>query len=193
MINNTEKKVDSIIRWLERFKKSYSSGAKETALMDAQCARADLEDLSLRMFREFGEHYNSPQNCSSAKPAVLVRAVVLSLIVILMTVTPLARDIVKRSAENSEIVITVKHDTVKPDNHAAEIKPLQLQRQRKSSAKQLPVSKKKDTLTDVPKQTRKSVAYDRVFSLVETGKRALRPNSSVINLNGNKLRKEIYR
>ena len=179
MINNTEKKVDSIIRWLERFKKSYSSGAKETALMDAQCARADLEDLSLRMFREFGEHYNSPQNCSSGKTALLVRAVVLSLIVIFMTVTPLARDIVKRSAENSENLITVKHDTLKPDKR-------HLQRQRKSSAKQLPVNKKKDTLTDVPKQTRKSVAYDRVFSLVETGKRALRPNSSVINLNGNK-------
>ena len=42
-----EKRVAGIIRWLERLKKSYSSGALESALMDAECARADLENLRL--------------------------------------------------------------------------------------------------------------------------------------------------
>ena len=40
-----DKRIDGIIRWLERLKKSYKSGAMESALMDAECARADLEML----------------------------------------------------------------------------------------------------------------------------------------------------
>ena len=42
-----DKRVAGIIRWLERLKKSYSAGSMENALMDAECARADLENLRL--------------------------------------------------------------------------------------------------------------------------------------------------
>ena len=40
-----ERRVAVIIRWLERCVKSYKSGAMESALMDAECARADMENL----------------------------------------------------------------------------------------------------------------------------------------------------
>ena len=40
-----EKRVAGIVRWLERFQRSYKSGSMESALMDAECARADLETL----------------------------------------------------------------------------------------------------------------------------------------------------
>ena len=40
-----DRRIAGIIRWLERFQSSYRSGAIESALMDAECARADLEDL----------------------------------------------------------------------------------------------------------------------------------------------------
>ena len=45
-----EKRTDAVIRWLERMKIAYSSGAVESAYMDAECARADLEDLRSDVF-----------------------------------------------------------------------------------------------------------------------------------------------
>ena len=49
-----ERRVDGIIRWLERFQSSYHSGALENALMDAECARADIENLRLDIWSRVG-------------------------------------------------------------------------------------------------------------------------------------------
>ena len=49
-----DRRIAGIIRWLERFQSSYRSGAIESALMDAECARADLEDLRSDVWRSVG-------------------------------------------------------------------------------------------------------------------------------------------
>lgn len=201
--DKTAKRVDSVIRWLERVKKSYSSGAKETALMDAECARADLEDLTLRMFGEFSVQGKlRGRNCFFVELAVAARAVFLSLIVVLMTVTPLSREAlnVKRYVEAVEAVEAVKPEAeveaeaeavpverkaavipVSPAESRPNLSQTTAQRVRKTASKPVPVQPKKTGITtDPPKQVRKTVAYDRVFSLVETGQRALRENRTVI-------------
>lgn len=199
--DKTAKRVDSVIRWLERVKKSYSSGAKETALMDAECARADLEDLTLRMFGEFSVQGKlRGRNCFFVELAVVARAVFLSLIVVLMTVTPLSREAlnVKRYVEAVEAVEAVKPEAkaeaeAVPVERKAAVIPVSpaesrpnpsqttAQRVRKTASKPVPVQPKKTGITtDPPKPVRKTVAYDRVFSLVETGQRALRENRTVI-------------
>lgn len=40
-----ERRIACIVRWLERFLSEYRSGSLENALMDAECARADIEHL----------------------------------------------------------------------------------------------------------------------------------------------------
>lgn len=49
-----ERRVADIVRWMERFEKSYRSGAIESALMDAECARADLDDLRSDVWSSVG-------------------------------------------------------------------------------------------------------------------------------------------
>ena len=50
-----ERRIAAIIRWLERFQNSYRAGALENALMDAECARADLENLRLDVWARIAQ------------------------------------------------------------------------------------------------------------------------------------------
>ena len=53
-----EKRVAGIIRWLERCVKAYKDGAVESALMDAECARADIEALRGDLWRKLEQCHN---------------------------------------------------------------------------------------------------------------------------------------
>ena len=87
-----DKRVAGIIRWLERLRQSYSSGEIESALMEAECARADLEDLRLTVWGKV-----KPGNIRVRRifPSVMavVRPAVLAAVIVMMAVVPVARDV----------------------------------------------------------------------------------------------------
>lgn len=80
-----EKRVAGIVRWLERFQRAYRSGAIESALMDAECARADLETLRRDVWSTL-----DPSCSPRRRRAPLGRAVVSALLVVLATAVPVS-------------------------------------------------------------------------------------------------------
>ena len=89
-----EKRVAGIIRWLERLKQSYSSGAIESALMDAECARADLENLRQDVWAQVRPSAkNESALFSFAGMMNFARVFSLALIIVMMSVMPLSREI----------------------------------------------------------------------------------------------------
>lgn len=101
-----EKRIAGIVRWLERFQHAYRSGAIESALMDAECARADLETLRRDVWSALG---------SSRAPrrrwgAIACRAVLLALFVILATAVPVS--VVRRDPVAGEAETSPAHDSL---------------------------------------------------------------------------------
>ena len=81
-----ERRVAGIVRWLERFQRSYKSGAMESALMDAECARADLETLRRDVWSSLG-----PSRVPRRRRGMLVsRAVLSAFLVVLATSVPVS-------------------------------------------------------------------------------------------------------
>ena len=81
-----EKRVAGIVRWLERFQRSYKSGAMESALMDAECARADLETLRRDVWSSLG-----PSRVPRRRRGIfLSRAVLSAFLVVLATSVPVS-------------------------------------------------------------------------------------------------------
>ena len=208
-----EKRVAGIIKWLERLKKSYSSGAMESALMDAECARADLEDLRLDVWEKVSP---SAHRNSAVLSRVLgyARTVSLAAAIVMAWVVPLSRDVkapeidplknaraytgpivvfreYDRPAEQNNGTparsISPSKDDTSAENHTehrtAESSPAA------SSAKKQPQQKRtaqKRTQAQAKTETRPktsgTVPYDKVYSLIQTGQRALKNNSSVIKI-----------
>lgn len=82
-----EKRIAGIVRWLERFQRSYRSGALENALMDAECARADLETLRRDVWMAL-----DPSSASNRRRGrLLCRTVASALLVILATASPVSQ------------------------------------------------------------------------------------------------------
>ena len=81
-----ERRVAGIVRWLERFQRSYKSGAMESALMDAECARADLETLRRDVWSSLG-----PSRVPRRRRGIfLSRAVLSAFLVVLATSVPVS-------------------------------------------------------------------------------------------------------
>lgn len=217
-----EKKVAGIINWLERLKKSYSSGAMESALMDAECARADLEDLRLDVW---AKAFNPPS--AHRNGAVLsrlmscARTFSLSVIIVMMWVMPLSREVKapaakpvknlsasagpivvfreyeKPIAKNSDGTTALKDDYTPSgiSAHAHEIRPAapesgiadtstarKQSAQKHSAPAQAKRSQPKAGTASTKPKTTAAVPYDKVYSLIQTGQRALKNNSSVIKI-----------
>lgn len=195
-----DKKVAGIIRWLERLKKSCSSGAIESALMDAECARADLENLRLDVWATL-DRSAKPQNKFFPRVLNFARICSLAAIIVMLAVFPVSKEIkapvIEHKKENvalAEPIIIIREKAEKAESKnelKAEIK-------NEIKHENYAVKPKKPTRTNVRKpQTvqaklktetvsepeRKTVAYDKVFSLVRTGERALKNNGSIIKSN----------
>ena len=97
-----DKKVAGIIRWLERMKKSYSDGAIENALMDAECARADLENLRNDVWQKVRPSKHNEHKTFHVLTSVL-KCVSLAAIVILFHVAPMAKDNVPPQSVKEEM------------------------------------------------------------------------------------------
>ena len=185
-----EKRVAGIIRWLERLKQSYSSGAIESALMDAECARADMEDFcqSLALWSKV-----RPEASKTVWINSFVRAIPLAAIIVMMMVIPLSKEIMPPlTAEQpvEEIVLAEPVIVIREEEEVEdEAKPVlrksapaqKRQAATKRTAKAQP-SKPQTSASKTGRQNTASVAYDQVFSLLQTGQRALKNTSTVIKL-----------
>ncbi|MBQ3401761.1 MAG: hypothetical protein IJG65_00105 [Synergistaceae bacterium] len=186
-----EKRADAVIRWLERLKKSYSSGAVESALMDAECARADIEALRLdvsavlRPGNDEGGHKFLPRLVNAAKVAFLAVAVVL------FAVFPVSRDIPAELPAHEldapvlaePIEVVREAPAMNQDTRAR--KPKKPSAPQKRSVQASVPASEKTSPKPKPKpepERGKTVAYDKVFSLIQTGQKALKNNSSVIKI-----------
>lgn len=119
-----DRQIAGIIKWLERLKGSYSSGAMEKALMEAECARADLEYLrqdvwdkvkpgSLSLFRR---HKFLSALIAFSRPAFL------ALLIILLAVVPISREIPAPAVkyDRSKIVLAEPVLIIREDNTVLE-------------------------------------------------------------------------
>ena len=187
--NKIDKKVAGIIRWLERFKKSCSAGAIESALMDAECARADLENLRLDVWAVL-EPGVKPENKFFSRFLNFAKITSLAAVIVMLTVFPISQEIkapvIEHKKENltlAEPIIIIREDNkkseikVKNENYA--VKPKKPTRTANVKKPQI-IQAKTETK---PEPEQKTVAYDKVFSLVRTGERALKNNSSIIKSN----------
>ena len=201
-----DKKVAGIIRWLERLKKSYSSGAMENALMDAECARADLETLRLDVWATL-DPQAKPKNKFFMQILNFARVVSLAAIIVLLTVFPISKEVPTEAIEYSKDKITlakpiliIREDKEDKKDSTEKIEKIQAKNDKNDSdnnniavvkakrptrtaniKKPQPVVQEKIQAKNETEQ--KTVAYDKVFSLIQTGERALKNNRSVIKSN----------
>ena len=188
-----EKRADAVIRWLERLKKSYSSGAVETAFMDAECARADLENLRHDVLMKLPVI----QVNKTGGAVKFLRIAFLACIIVMTMLSPVSRDIVNHESDNpvisEPIIVISEYEAEKPQNQNQAQKQAKTQavsRPRKNqpqTAKQTerPLKAEKPQKPEKPEKLEKhekTVAYDKVYSLLQTGRRALSDNNSVIKV-----------
>ena len=189
-----DKKVAGIIRWLERLKKSYSSGAVESALMDAECARADLENLRLDVWATL-EPKNRTGNKFLSGVINFSHVASLAVLIVLLAVFPISKDVKAPAVvfEKSEVtlaepIIVIREEKINDNaieanniNVVNNAKPKRAPAKIANVKKNLPQPAEK--ITRAPAEVhQKAVAYDKVFSLMQTGQRALKNNSSVIKV-----------
>ena len=190
-----DKKVAGIIRWLERLKKSYSSGAVESALMDAECARADLENLRLDVWAAIGPKSKS-ENKIISRFINFSRIISLAVIIVLTAVFPISKDIHAPAVEYNKNTITLakpiiivrekNEEKIKSEsdnnivNEVHKVNNIKSKKPVKTANVKKPLTS--TTSTEKTEIKEKTVAYDKVFSLMQTGQRALKNNSSVIKI-----------
>ena len=178
-----EKRVDSVIRWLERMKKSYSSGRLEAAMMDAECARADLEDF-LRRSSVFDDIRQRPKVTVTEKIFAAVRVVILSLVIVMAAVMPISNE--KAPAIKEAVIISESEPAKTEQTQKITARPSKTAKPRKSQSERLSLKSEKPEKLSFNKaqqihQTQqthqkpeKSVARDKILSLVQTGQRAFK-------------------
>lgn len=173
-----DKRVAGIIRWLERLRESYSSGAMESALMEAECARADLENLRRDVWAKVKPVEVHGHRMNFAAPAFL------ALVIVLFAVAPLAKDIPapvieqdKNTLTLAQPIIIVREDAPKPEAQT----PVTLKKPARRVTTPKRAASPSASSKPAPKIT-KTVPYDKVLSLVQTGQKALKNDKSVITI-----------
>jgi hypothetical protein len=86
-----EKRIAGIVRWLERCLRACKSGALESALMDAECARADIELLRNEVWKKLErQHSANSRRRRSGLPWLPAKAAFLAMTAVLAAATPVA-------------------------------------------------------------------------------------------------------
>ena len=186
-----EKRIAGIIRWLERLKQSYSSGLIESALMDAECARADLENLRQDVWAQVRPRESSV-NALSRMGLYVLRVLSLSVLIVMVHVVPLSREMPVPAAErapvakvsSAPIIIIREYEAPKPEAPAV---PTPSPAPRKQPAARRTAQKRTQAQANTAPAVKTqasagTVPYDKVYSLIQTGQRALKNNSSVIKI-----------
>ena len=194
-----EKRVAGIIRWLERLKQSYSSGAMENALMDAECAKADLEILRADVWKKISDKTSETHENKILTHAVnFSKIAVLAAIIILTAVFPISKEIPAKAIEEvKEKIVLAEPIQIIYENPSASSATQtsvssipSVSRKKQAAPKAAKVQSKnaelpqKERAFEVEKvgKKQKKVAYEELFSLMQTGQKALKNNKSVVKI-----------
>ena len=197
-----DRRVAGIIHWLERLKQSYSSGALEIALMDAECARADLEDLRQDVWSKV-QPVETREKKFFSRLINFSKIAFLAVLVVLLMVVPIAKEVrmpvtlieheeskLEEKSEQTKPVLIVQEIKDYKEDKAVSSKPKKSNANKSSAPRKNAASSQNSNMVakadnvNVKNSAKpeKTVAYDKVFSLVQTGQRALKNNSSVIEI-----------
>jgi len=192
-----EARIVGIIRWLERCIKAYKEGAMESALMDAECARADIETLRGDLWRKLERRSLARRRFNAFRVA---EAFFWALGITLITATPLAlqqdgyaregrmeghtlewvtpderellSNVRKRPDESLALIAKPEEPIVEHQVVGPQAEPQIIAR----AAAAEPVRRRNQEpqpLQSEQSRPETSLPYDRILSLVETGERAM--------------------
>lgn len=195
-----ERRIAGIIRWLDRCLAAWKAGALESALMDAECARADMERLRDDVWNALEQKHvrvkheraaiKSLKASLLAMAAVLAAATPLAILqegrafpepvrVTLEWVTPDEKTLLGNlrkhlSESNSFAAASERDDMYKPGTLAA-------------NAVHQPSGTQNSGMRNAPARERaerssNSVPYDRIISLVQAGEKALKNEQPLIRI-----------
>jgi hypothetical protein len=91
-MGEVEKRITGIVRWLERCLKACKTGALESALMDAECARADIELLRGEVWKKLERQHVAKARGRGllGLPWLPAKAAFLAMVAVLAAATPVA-------------------------------------------------------------------------------------------------------
>jgi hypothetical protein len=192
-----EKRIAGIMRWLERCLKSCKAGALESALLDAECARADMDRLRNEIWskleRRYGEKKTARRVAMSARVvlgagiAVLAAATPVALVqeiaaqeeqrqqdsVILEWVTPderlLLTNLRKHLSEN-DVLVSIPEPAKVPVKSLPEIPAVR--------AVNLPAER----IEPEEQKKEKDISYEQIISLVQVGEKAMKDEEPAIKI-----------
>ncbi len=188
-----ERRIVGIIKWLERCLAACRAGAVESALMDVECARADLDRLRDEVWNAVERKHVVKVRDRSV--VVLAKAAGLALIAVLFLATPVA--LLQERRSHPELSASL--EWVTPDEkmllgnlrrHLSESNSFTVVSEPgehgKSTAGRtvtarnalaVPVERHSSSEADVP--------YDRIITLVQAGEKALKNERPVIRIERN--------
>ena len=194
-----ERRIIAIIRWLERCSKECSAGTLESALMDVECARADIDRLRDEVWAKLERRHTAKVRARSA--LTFVHVLFLSLGVVMAAPTSTDRF---QEAPAMSFSASVRPTVAEPPNEisretvvaisvnetrheiVAQSPPLSQQQER---AKTRPSTENRgeNKSTPAPKkiethEEEKYIPYDRIISLVQTGEKALKNTEPAIKV-----------
>ena len=193
-----EKRIAGIIRWLERCLAACKAGATESALMDAECARADIDRLRSDLWNSL-ERKHTIRTRTAFTPTSL-RVAFLAFCAVLASAAPLALPQEKRLQEAAKLresspllewvtpdekMLLVNLRKRLSDANTAMISANGEQRVSLPKGQAAPAGKAAKEAGDALQDTKKegiSLPYDRIISLVQTGEKALRNEDPVIKI-----------
>jgi len=196
-----ERRVAGIIKWLERCVKAYKDGAVESALMDAECARADIEILRGELWEKAGSRARTHvRRFSFLRTA---EAFLLAFGIMLISATPLAlhQDGSARNAraednltlewitpDERELLTNLRRNPVEPlamlvesERPIADIvaipavvtEPPVPERRAEPVRRRSPEPPPRAEQVELREQAEQNLSYDRILWLIETGERAM--------------------
>jgi len=197
-----ERRVAGIIRWLERCVKAYKDGAVESALMDAECARADVETLRDELWKKL-----EGRRCAQSRrfhPFRAAEALFGAIGIILITAAPLAlpQDRLTRerrveeyftlewvTPDERELLGNVRKRPeeslaliVKPEAPVIPVAEVQTLPSRTVE----PARRRSPELPSPRDEQKKpheaNLTYDSILSLIEAGERAMKNESPAIKV-----------
>lgn len=195
-----ERRIAGIVRWLERCLKACKAGALESALMDVECARADVERLRDEVWKKLeGLHGTREHGRFAGTP---LKAFLGAVLVVLTMATPVAlfQEGLPREKQERE---TVTLEWVTPDEktllgnlrkHLSDSNPFVSIQQPQTPSRQpeLPpqAAERNHVARAAPREELKSavrdnaieIPYDRIISLVQTGEKAMKNDEPAIKI-----------
>lgn len=146
--------------------------------MEAECARADLEDLRLDVWSKV-----KPVKRSCPKFITNIsRVVSLAAIIVILAVVPVARDMNTPVVEQDKSKIVMAEPVIIIREEKLEAPSSSTPPVSSKSRKSAPVKRAQTVPTSHKAPVIKTVPYDQVFSLMQTGQRALKNNNSVVKI-----------